>query len=61
VLFYDLLKGIKIYLNIVQTSEDERQEVPGLMNDDFEFVEEDDSGLGKTWLVEYCLAYFQVC
>jgi len=31
-----------------------------MATDDLEFTEEDLTGLGKTWLLEYCLTYFQV-
>jgi hypothetical protein len=31
-----------------------------MATDDLEFTEEDFVGLGKTWLLEYCLTYFQV-
>ncbi|CAB3359687.1 Hypothetical predicted protein [Cloeon dipterum] len=43
------------------TSEDERPEISGLDNSDEieDFVEYDNSDLGKTWLVEYCLSYLQ--
>ncbi|XP_059481253.1 HEAT repeat-containing protein 6 isoform X2 [Neocloeon triangulifer] len=43
------------------TSEDERLEICGLDNSDelVDFIEDDYSDIGKTWLTEYCLSHFQ--